>query len=90
MITAVVIAVVAAFALGSLMVASLGRAARDMDDLLKIPSDSHRERRMMHAATGRRHHFGTFDSLAEADAAARAKRNALFITANYADRAVST
>jgi hypothetical protein len=88
MLAAVVIAVVAAFALGSLMVASLGRAARDMDDLLKTPSDSQRERRMMDAATGRRHHVGTFDSLAEADAAARAKRNTLF-TANYADRAVS-
>ena len=72
-IAAVVIAVVAAFALGSLMVASLGRAARDLDDLLKTPSDSQRERRMMDAATGRRHHVGTFDS------------NALF-TANYRDR----
>ena len=73
MLAAVVIAVVAAFALGSLMVASLGRAARDMDDLLKTPSDSQRERRMMDAATGRRHHVGTFDSNARC-------------TANYRDR----
>jgi hypothetical protein len=33
-------------------------------------------------------YVGMFDSLAEADAAARAKRNALF-TANFSDRAVS-
>jgi hypothetical protein len=71
-IAAVVIAVAAAFALGSLMVASLGRAARDMDDLLNTPSDSQRASRI-DAATGRRHHVGTFDS------------NALF-TANYRDR----
>jgi len=73
MVVAVVIAVVAAFALGSLMVASLGRAARDMDDLLKTSSDSQRERHVMDAAIGRRHHVGTFDS------------DALF-TANYRDR----
>ena len=73
MIAAAVIAVVAAFALGTLMIASLGRAARDLDDLLKTPSDSQRERRMMDAATGRRHHVGTFDS------------NTLF-AANYRDR----
>ena len=33
-------------------------------------------------------HVGSFDSLEEADAAARAKRNELF-TANYVDRLVS-
>jgi hypothetical protein len=33
MMAAVVIAAVAAFALGSLTVASLGRAARDLEDL---------------------------------------------------------
>jgi hypothetical protein len=37
---------------------------------------------------GRSIYVGTFDSLEEADAAARAKRNALF-TANFSDRAVS-
>jgi hypothetical protein len=41
---AVVIAGVAVLVLGSLMVASLGRAARDLDDLLKTPSDSQREK----------------------------------------------
>jgi hypothetical protein len=35
---------------------------------------------------GRSIYVGTYDSLGEADAAARAKRNELF-TANYADRA---
>ena len=38
---------------------------------------------------GRSIYVGTFDTLDEADAAARAKRNALF-TANFADRASAT
>jgi hypothetical protein len=42
--------------------------------------------RVMVGHEGRSIYVGTFDSLVEADAAARAKRNELF-TANYADRA---